>query len=56
MLRIAIHELLHRKDVPYKVILNEALELNKEFGSEQGHKFVNAVLHKLLNEIRPEKY
>jgi len=44
ILRVAIFELVYRVDVPYKVIINEALELTKEFGAQDGHKFVNAVL------------
>ena len=44
VLRVAIFELLYRLDIPYKVIINEALELTKEFGDVEGHKYVNAVL------------
>lgn len=52
VLRLSIYELLHRKDIPYKVVINEALELAKEFGATDGHKFVNAVLDALVSEIR----
>lgn len=51
-LRLAIYELLHRKDVPYKVVINEALELVKEFGAEEGHRYVNAILDVLVPELR----
>ena len=44
MLRIAAYELVHRLDVPYRVIINEALETVKRFGSEHGHTYVNGVL------------
>ena len=44
VLRIAIYELLHSKDVPPKVVINEAVELAKAFGSENSSKFVNGVL------------
>ena len=54
-LRLAIYELLHRKDVPYKVVINEALELVKEFGAEKGHLYVNAILDALVPELRKKK-
>ena len=43
-LRIATYELRHRPDVPYRVVLNEAIDTTKRFGSEHGHTFVNGVL------------
>ena len=43
-LRIAAYELLHRPDVPYRVVINEAIDSTKRFGSEHGHTFVNGVL------------
>ena len=43
-LRIAAYELLHRLDVPYRVVINEAIETTKRFGSEHGHTYVNGVL------------
>ena len=43
-LRIAAYELQHRIDVPYRVVLNEAVESVKRFGSEHGHTYVNGVL------------
>ncbi|MCH9643605.1 MAG: transcription antitermination factor NusB [Gammaproteobacteria bacterium] len=51
-LRVAIFELMHRLDVPYRVVINEALEIVKQFGSDQGHKYVNAVLDKLAPKLR----
>jgi len=53
ILRCACIELLQRPDVPFKVIINEAVELTKKFGAEQGHKFVNGVLDKLAPRLRP---
>lgn len=44
MLRIATYELQHRLDVPYRVIIDEALKTVKRFGSEHGHTYVNGVL------------
>ena len=52
VLRISIYELLYRKEVPYKVIIDEALKLVKEFGAEAGYKYVNAILDVLSSEIR----
>ena len=43
-LRIATYELRHRIDVPYRVVINEAIDTTKRFGSEHGHTYVNGVL------------
>ena len=43
-LRIATYELRHRIDVPYRVVINEAIDSTKRFGSEHGHTYVNGVL------------
>lgn len=51
-LRIAAYELKHRVDVPYRVVLNEAVESVKRFGSEHGHTYVNGVLDRLAAELR----
>ena len=55
VLRIALFELSKRSDVPYKVAINEAIELAKTFGAEDSHKFVNGVLDKAAPAIRPNK-
>jgi len=52
VLRLAIYELIKRLDVPYRVIINEALELAKKFGSIEGHKFVNGVLDRIAKKNR----
>lgn len=52
ILRIASYELKHRPDVPYKVVINEAVELAKTFGGTDGHKFVNGVVDKLAVSLR----
>jgi N utilization substance protein B len=44
VLRIAAYELRYRPDVPYRVVINEAIETTKRFGSEHGHTYVNGVL------------
>lgn len=52
MLRLATCELLNHMETPYKVAVSEAVNMTKKFGAEQGHKFVNGVLTKLILEIR----
>lgn len=54
ILRCACFELAYRPDVPYKVVINEAVELTKKFGSEQGHKFINGVLDKVAPRLRQD--
>lgn len=53
VLRLAIYELLNRSDIPYRVIINEALQITKKFGATEGFKFVNGVLDKLAKKLRP---
>lgn len=55
ILRIAMFELSKRDDVPYKVAINEAIELAKTFGAEDSHKFVNGVLDKAAPTVRKRK-
>lgn len=52
ILRIGIYELAERLDVPYRVVINEALELTKLFGAEDGHKYVNGVLDQVARRLR----
>lgn len=52
VLRLATYELLKRPDVPYRVIINEALQLTKKFGSIEGYKFVNGVLDRVAKANR----
>jgi N utilization substance protein B len=51
-LRIATYELLHRPDVPYRVVINEAIDTTKRFGSEHGHTYVNGVLDRAAAQWR----
>jgi N utilization substance protein B len=53
ILRMACYELLFRHDIPYRVIINEAVSLARKFGAEQGHAFVNGVLDNVARKIRP---
>ncbi|MFZ2990790.1 transcription antitermination factor NusB [Ideonella sp.] len=53
VLLIGAYELKHCLDVPYRVAINEAVELAKSFGGTDGHKYVNGVLDKAAADIRP---
>ena len=52
VLRVATYELLNRPDVPYRVIINEALQLTKKFGSIEGYKFINGILDRIAKANR----
>lgn len=52
VLWIGAYEYQHHPDVPWRVVLNECIELTKSFGGTDGHKFVNGVLHKLAQSLR----
>ena len=52
VMRLATYELMKRLDVPYKVVINEALELTKNFGSIEGFKYVNGVLDRVARLLR----
>jgi len=54
ILRVAIFELSDCKDVPYRVVINEAIELAKSFAADDSHKFVNGVLDKTVKLLRPQ--
>ncbi|PKG81168.1 transcription antitermination factor NusB [Colwellia sp. 75C3] len=55
ILRVAVFELKDCADVPYRVVINEAIELAKLFAADDSHKFVNGVLDKTVKLIRPEE-
>lgn len=55
ILRIGVYEFSHRIDVPYKVVINEGVELSKKFGASEGHKYVNGLLDKLAQKLRLEE-
>ena len=50
---IGVYELKHCIDIPYRVAINEAVELAKSFGGTDGHKYVNGVLDKAAADLRP---
>jgi len=52
ILRISVYELAHQPDVPYRVVINEAIELAKLFGADKGHKYVNAILDRMATTLR----
>ena len=52
VLRLGAYELAHRLDIPYRVVINEAVELAKMFGADQGHKFVNGIMDKMAAQLR----
>ncbi len=53
VLWVGAYELQHCPDVPWRVVINECVELAKSFGGTDGHKYVNGVLHKLAEKLRP---
>lgn len=55
ILLIGVYELKHRAEVPYRVIINEAIELARNFGAADGHKFVNALLDRAARQLRPDE-
>jgi len=55
ILRVAVFELKDCTDVPYRVVINEAIELAKSFAADDSHKFINGVLDKTVKLIRPEE-
>ncbi len=56
ILRIAVYEMLHHPEIPYRVIINEAINLAKTYGAEDSHKFVNGVLDPLAKELRSVEF
>lgn len=53
VLMIGAYELKHCMDIPYRVVINEAVELAKSFGGTDGHKYVNGVLDRSAGDLRP---
>ena len=56
VLWLGLHELAACPELPYRVALAEAVQLAKQFGATDGHKFVNAVLDRAAQELRPNEY
>ena len=55
ILYIGTYELSAHPKTPFRVVLNEAIELGKSFGAAEGHRFVNGVLEKIAAQLRPEE-
>jgi len=55
VLLIGAYELKNHQEIPYRVVINEAVELTKSFGGIDGHKYVNGVLDKLSAKLRPDE-
>lgn len=53
ILRVAVYELLHRREVPVRVVINEAVEIARELGDTQTRIFVNGILDRIAREVRP---
>jgi len=56
VLLVAVFELRARPDVPFRVVLNEAVTVTRRFGATDGHKFVNAVLDRAARVLRPQEH
>lgn len=53
LLRLGAFELKNRPDVPYRVVINEYVDLAKQFGATDSHKYVNGILDRLARDLRP---
>jgi len=56
VLLIGVHELADRPDVPWRVVVNEAVSLTRRFGATDAHKYVNAVLDRAARVLRPHEH
>ncbi len=56
ILRVSSYELLFDETIPYRVVINEAVELAKTFGGADGHKYINGVLDKVAAVARPQEF
>jgi len=52
VMRLGVYELRYRPDIPYKVVINESVELAKTFGAEDGYKYVNSILDGVAKKLR----
>ena len=56
ILLIGVYELQHRIDIPYRVVINEGVNLARRFGAEDGHKYINACLDNAAHALRQEEF
>lgn len=54
-LRLGVYELLNHMEIPYKVVLDESIELAKHFGGADSHKYINGVLDRVATQLRPDE-
>ena len=54
ILRLGVYELTQTPEVPWRTVIDEAVELAKDFGAEESYKYVNAVLDRVAQQVRPE--
>jgi N utilization substance protein B len=52
ILRLGCYELLYCPDIPFRVVINEAVELAKKFGANKSHKYINGILDKLAHQLQ----
>lgn len=55
ILLLSCYELQYKPEIPYRVIINEGVELGKTFGAEEGHKFINGILDRVASAVRSEE-
>ena len=55
ILLLGIYELQEKPDVPFKVVINESVNIAKRFGATDGHKYINALLDRAVKKLRPDK-
>lgn len=55
ILRLGCFELINRMDIPYRVVINESIELTKTFGADKAHRFVNGTMDKLAEKVRKDE-
>ena len=56
ILRVSSYELVYDMSIPYRVVINEGVELAKTFGGVDGHKYINGVLDKVAESARPHEF
>ncbi|WP_084151580.1 transcription antitermination factor NusB [Thiomicrorhabdus sp. Milos-T2] len=56
IMRMGVYELQSKIEIPYKVVINESVELAKRFGAEESHKYVNGILDKAAKELREAEF
>ena len=55
IMHLGMYELIYHPELPWRIVLNESIELAKMFGAEQSHKYINGVLDKAAHQIRAQE-